>query len=161
MESKPPEVGRRKFMATAIVTIGAAISAAVGLPAIAYLIGPAIQKKAEDWVRLAAINKVEAGSPTLFKATVERQTGWINAQEEVSAYIFTEDGQTFIAMSNICTHLGCRVRWIAEQDRFFCPCHNGVFSKDGAVVSGPPPAPLDRYETKIENDVLFIRKALT
>jgi menaquinol-cytochrome c reductase iron-sulfur subunit len=161
MESKPPEVGRRKFMAAAIVTIGAAISAAVGLPAIAYLIGPAIQKKAEDWVRLAAINKVEAGSPTLFKAVVERQTGWINAQEEVSAYILTEDGQTFIAMSNICTHLGCRVRWIAEQDQFFCPCHNGVFSKDGAVVSGPPPAPLDRYETKIEDDVLFIRKALT
>ena len=158
MENKQPLMDRRKFMSTAIVAMGSLISAVVGLPAIAYLIGPAIQKKTEDWVRLGAVSKVEPGSPTLFKATVERQTGWINAQEEVSAYILTEDGQTFIAMSNVCTHLGCRVRWIADQDKFFCPCHNGVFAKDGAVISGPPPRALDRYETKIENGALYIRR---
>jgi Rieske Fe-S protein len=50
------------------------------------------------------------------------------------------------------------VRWIAEQDRFFCPCHNGVFDKSGNVVSGPPPRALDRFETKIEDGVLFIRR---
>jgi menaquinol-cytochrome c reductase iron-sulfur subunit len=161
MESKAPEVTRRKFMSAFIVAAGGLISAAVGLPAIAYLVGPAIKKKTEDWVRLGAVSKVERGSPTLFKATVERQTGWINAQEEVSAYVLTEDGQTYAAMSNVCTHLGCRVRWIPDQSKFFCPCHNGVFDKDGAVVSGPPPKPLDRYETKIENGVLFIRKALS
>ncbi len=159
MDNKRPAIDRRTFMTSAIVAIGGVVSAVVGLPAIAYLIGPAIQKKAEDWVRLGAVSKVEPGSPTLFKATVERQTGWINAQEEVSAYILTEDGQTFIAMSNVCTHLGCRVRWIADQEKFFCPCHNGVFGKDGTVISGPPPSALDRFETKIDNGVLYIRRA--
>jgi Rieske Fe-S protein len=60
-------------------------------------------------------------------------------------------------MSNICTHLGCRVRWIADQESFFCPCHNGVFDAQGSVVSGPPPRPLDRYEVKVEGDQLFVR----
>jgi Rieske Fe-S protein len=48
------------------------------------------------------------------------------------------------------------VRWIPDTQRFFCPCHNGVFDKTGSVVSGPPPRPLDQYETKVENDQLYI-----
>ncbi len=150
---------RRQFMSAAIAAIGSLIGGAVGLPAGAYIVGPALKKTADEWIRLGAISKVELGTPTLFKATVERQTGWIMDQQEIAAYVLTDDGQTFIAMSNICTHLGCRVRWIPEQEKFFSPCHNGVFDKDGSVVSGPPPRPLDRFETKIEDGVLFIRKA--
>jgi len=88
---------------------------------------------------------------------VERKTGWIVNQEKISIYVLTTDGRDFIAMSNICTHLGCRVRWIAEQASFFCPCHNGVFDAQGSVVSGPPPRALDRYEVNVEGDKLYIR----
>jgi Rieske Fe-S protein len=92
----------------------------------------------------------------LFKFTVERKTGWIVNEEEISVYVLTDNGRDFIAMSNICTHLGCRVRWISDQEEFFCPCHNGVFDKQGKVVSGPPPRPLDRYEVKVENDQILV-----
>ena len=156
MEPSNTEITRRHFMSVAIAAISSFIGAAVSLPGIAYIIGPALKKEAEDWVSLGAISKVEPGSPTLFKTTIERQTGWITDQEEVSAYVLTEDGQNYVAMSNICTHLGCRVRWLAEQERFFCPCHNGVFGKDGSVISGPPPRPLDRFETTVRDGVLFI-----
>jgi menaquinol-cytochrome c reductase iron-sulfur subunit len=37
-----------------------------------------------------------------------------------------------------------------------CPCHSSVFSVDGAVISGPAPRPLDRYETKVENGKLLL-----
>ena len=159
MTPQNSEVSRRKFMSVAIASIGGLVGVVIGVPAIAYIIGPALQQQVADWIRLGAISKVEPGTPTLFKAVIERQTGWIAAQEEVSAYVLTDDGQNYVAMSNICTHLGCRVRWIANQEEFFCPCHNGVFDKDGNVVSGPPPRPLDRYETDIQDGVLFIRKA--
>ncbi len=159
MEPNQKLTSRRKIMSTVITAIGGLIGTAVGVPAVAYLIGPALQQKAVDWIQLGAVNKVETGTPTLFKTTVESQTGWITAQEELSAYVLTEDGHTFAALSNVCTHLGCRVRWIADKKIFSCPCHNGVFDKDGKVVSGPPPRPLDRFESKVENGVLFIRKA--
>ncbi len=97
-------------------------------------------------------------NPYLFKANIERTTGWIVNQEELSAYVLTDDGRNYIAMSNICSHLGCRVRWIADQDGFFCPCHNAVFNKEGQVVSGPPPRPLDRFEVKVEDDQLFLKE---
>jgi Rieske Fe-S protein len=44
----------------------------------------------------------------------------------------------FQAFSTVCPHLGCRVRWEAENSQFFCPCHRGVFDENGVAVSGPP-----------------------
>jgi menaquinol-cytochrome c reductase iron-sulfur subunit len=157
-DSEKANVSRRDFMKTAIVGIGGVIGAAIGLPAIAYVIGPALQQNTSEWIRLGSAAKVELNMPTLFKTTIEKQTGWINAQEEFSVYVLTTNGQEFVVMSNVCTHLGCRVRWIPEQDGFFCPCHNGVFSKDGNVVSGPPPRALDRFEVKVEDGTLFVKR---
>jgi menaquinol-cytochrome c reductase iron-sulfur subunit len=145
-------------MSAFITAAGGLVSAALGLPAVAYIIGPALQRATGNWIQLGAIAKVEPGVPTLFKTKVERQTGWIVEEQEVSAYVLTDDGQTFVALSNICTHLGCRARWIDDQQIFFCPCHNGVFDKNGEVVSGPPPRALDRYETKVEDAVLYVRR---
>lgn len=152
------KLSRRDLMKAAIAGIGGLIGASIALPAIGFIVGPALKQAADTWIRLGPVNKVEPDNPTLFKTTIDTQTGWINTQEEVSAYVLTENGQDFVVMSNICTHLGCRVRWIAEQQGFYCPCHNGVFAKDGTVVSGPPPRPLDRFETKVEAGVLFIKR---
>ncbi len=151
------QLKRRDFMSIATWAIGILIGAGLGLPAAAYIIGPALQEEeAYAWIRLGSKSKVELGIPTLFKAKIERQTGWIVNEEEIAVYVLTENGRDFVAMSNICTHLGCRVRWIKDQDQFFCPCHNGVFDKAGGVVSGPVPRPLDRFEMKVEDDQLFI-----
>jgi menaquinol-cytochrome c reductase iron-sulfur subunit len=155
-----PRVSRRDFLAAATWAIGVLMGAGIGLPAIAYIVGPALQEEqSAEWIRLGSTSKVELGIPTLFKVRIERQTGWIVNEEEISVYVLTENGRDFIAMSNICTHLGCRVRWIDEQNRFFCPCHNGIFDKEGQIVSGPIPRPLDQYEVKIEDERLFMRGA--
>lgn len=156
MEEKD-QLSRRNFLAIATGAIGAVIGVVIAIPAVAYVIGPALKRKtSENWVRLGPTSKVELGTPTLFKTIIERQTGWIVTEGELSVYTLTEDGRDYIALSNICTHLGCRVRWITDQGQYFCPCHNAAFDKIGQVVSGPPPRPLDRYETKVEDDQLYI-----
>jgi menaquinol-cytochrome c reductase iron-sulfur subunit len=157
MEEEKDQLSRRNFLAIAIGAIGALMGIVLAIPAVAYVIGPALKRKtSENWVRLGPTSKVELGTPTLFKTTVETQTGWILTEEELSVYVLTEDGRDYIALSNICTHLGCRVRWISDQGQYFCPCHNAAFNKIGLVVSGPPPKPLDRFETKVEDEQLFI-----
>jgi menaquinol-cytochrome c reductase iron-sulfur subunit len=152
------EINRRDFMKLTIAGIGGVIAAAIGIPAIAYIVGPALKEKTADWIKLGAVNKVELNTPTLFKTTIQTQTGWVSSEEEFSGYVMTENGQDFIVMSNVCTHLGCKVRWIPDQEGFYCPCHNGVFAKDGSVVSGPPPRPLDRFGVKIEDGILYVQK---
>ena len=46
----------------------------------------------------------------------------------------------FKAFSSTCPHLGCKVIWQQKHKRFFCPCHMGVFDKDGVATAGPPAA---------------------
>jgi len=155
--SEKKEISRREFMKYTIAALGGLIGLGYGIPAIGYVVAPALAKsQAQQWIQLGAVSKVELGTPTLFKVNISRQTGWIVNQEELSVYVLTENGRDFVAMSNVCTHLGCRIRWIADQGQYYCPCHNGVYDKHGNVVSGPPPRPLDKYQTKVENDQLFI-----
>jgi len=157
-KSKDEQVSRRDFMKTAIAAIGGIIGAAIGLPVIPYIIGPAQQNEDQGWIQLGSISKVEMNVPTLFKMTLETQTGWVSSEEEFSVYVLTENGQDYSVMSNVCTHLGCRVRWIPEEGEFFCPCHNAVFAKDGSVVDGPPPRPLDKFDYKVEDGVIFVKR---
>lgn len=140
--------------------IGALIGLGLGIPGIAYIVGPSLKEEdAQEWISLGSLSKVELGVPTLFKTRIQRKAGWIVNEEEISIFVFTENGRDFQAMSNICTHLGCRVRWIDDQEQFFCPCHNGIFDKSGRIVSGPVPRPLDTFETRVENGQLFVRGA--
>lgn len=152
------QINRRDFLGATVWTIGGLITLGLGVPAIAYIVGPSLERSATDeWLRLGSAAKVEIGLPTLFKLKIQRKAGWIVSEEELAIYVSTEDGRTFTALSNICTHLGCRVRWVADRKEFFCPCHNGVFDKAGQVVSGPPPEPLHHYEVKVEEGQLFVR----
>ena len=61
-----------------------------------------------------------------------------------------------MALSNICTHLSCRVTWEDGRQEYVCPCHDAQFDIVGDVLSGPPPRPLDSYEIKVEEGDLFI-----
>jgi len=151
------DISRRDAMKMAISLIGGLIGTALGIPAIAYIIGPALKKDEANWIRVSSLSTIELGTPTLLKPKVTRQDGWMVEEDEVGVYVLTEDGRNYHAMSNICTHLGCRVRWIAEREQFLSPCHNGVFDKHGYVVSGPPPRPLDEFVTAIENGNLYIQ----
>jgi Rieske Fe-S protein len=152
------QLDRRNFLKSATIAIFGFISAVLALPAVVYVIGPALSKTSnEAWLALGSVSKVKIGEPTLFKSQIQIKTGWIVDQNDISVYVYTQNGRDYLALSNICTHLGCRVRWIADQEKFFCPCHNGVFDKQGNVVSGPPPKPLNRYTVKVENDQIYIK----
>ena len=74
--------------------------------------------------------------------------GWYETRKETVIYIDRE-GDGYRALSATCTHLGCRVSWIAESKQFKCPCHGGVYDRDGRVVSGPPPAPMTRVNVRL------------
>lgn len=69
----------------------------------------------------------------------------------------------FVALSSTCPHLGCQVHWEAQNDRFFCPCHNGTFDREGTATSGPPAAAgqsLPKYPLVVKKGLLFIELSL-
>lgn len=64
--------------------------------------------------------------------------------------------ERLMAVSSLCTHLGCTVEWLSSEKRFRCPCHGAIFDEDGNVVSGPAPSPLKKYNLNIEDDNIYV-----
>jgi cytochrome b6-f complex iron-sulfur subunit len=50
-----------------------------------------------------------------------------------------------IALSTICTHLGCIPNWLAAENKFKCPCHGSGYYITGINFEGPTPRPLERF----------------
>jgi cytochrome b6-f complex iron-sulfur subunit len=66
--------------------------------------------------------------------------------------IVVNTAQGVLAYSAICTHLGCIVQFDDASSTIVCPCHDGRFNPaTGAVVSGPPPAPLARIDVDVDD----------
>lgn len=61
-----------------------------------------------------------------------------------SAVLVRKRGGDLVALSAVCTHLGCIVQWEMGKQDFLCPCHGGHYSADGVVTAGPPPKPLKK-----------------
>jgi len=62
-----------------------------------------------------------------------------------------------LALSAVCTHLHCVLRWDEAGGRILCPCHAGSFDRHGNVLSGPPSRALTRYPAEIRRDEIIVR----
>ncbi len=58
----------------------------------------------------------------------------------------------FMALSSICTHLGCITQWKPELELIACPCHGSRFHKDGTVEHGPAPRALSHFALRLTAD---------
>ena len=56
------------------------------------------------------------------------------------------------ALSTTCTHQGCTPSWLANENKFKCPCHGSGFYKTGINFEGPAPRPLERYKISLADD---------
>ncbi|MFK7969491.1 MAG: ubiquinol-cytochrome c reductase iron-sulfur subunit [Bacteroidia bacterium] len=65
-------------------------------------------------------------------------------------------GDELVVFSQICQHKQCTVRWEEEDHNFQCPCHDGVYTAEGEVVSGPPKAPLRRFRHELRGDTVVV-----
>ncbi len=151
------ELSRREFITLTTAAVGTVIAAVVGLPAIAYLLSPALKKVSTDvWIPLGKLSGFPVGVPTLVTFNRSQTNGWEQTTDSYGVFVLRKSESQVVVYSNVCTHLGCHVNWDTQQKEFICPCHDGRFNIDGQVIKEPPPRPLDRYTTKVEADTLSI-----
>jgi cytochrome b6-f complex iron-sulfur subunit len=72
------------------------------------------------------------------------------------AVIINRSDKGFIALSRVCTHLGCLVEYNRGKQRLICPCHAGNFDLEGNVLSGPPPKQLTAIPLRIDGENIVI-----
>lgn len=160
-------ITRRRFLAGTLGWVSAAIAAALGIPAAAAVISPSFRRQAQGWSPVTRLGDPEPGqpdlsvegTPILTQFTSLVQDAYLKAApRDTAIYVRNDGGGKFTVFDDHCTHLGCPFNYEEEKKGFYCPCHGGVFDDEGRVLAGPPPRPLDRYEYKIEDGVLYVGK---
>jgi len=152
------EVSRRGFLSAAIGAVGGLIAFVVAIPGISYFISPAVKAKLQEkWVPLGPVDVLKPGEPRPFQYVRKIQDGWVKSSSTEVAFVLEKEDGTISAFSNVCTHLNCRVTWHEDIQQFVCPCHGAHFDRDGNVLSGPPPRPLDHFDNKVESGQVYIK----
>ena len=154
------DLNRRKFMEIGIYSISGAIAAISGVALTRFAIGPSFKKKKAKWIEIELENNTD-DSEGFERVVLEYETkdGWLTKNARTLAYVKRIKEDEVIAISAGCTHLGCIVTWDEESKIFKCPCHDGRFDAEGKVVSGPPPRPLERHKTKVEDGRILLSTA--
>ena len=155
---------RRRFLVGTLAWVSAAIAAAVGIPAAVAVVNPALRENEEGWSPIGRLGKPEPGEPDLTIVDTPILASFTSlvtdaymkaSPREVAVFVINHGDGSFTIYDDRCTHLGCPFEWDDKAVTFVCPCHNGVFDQEGRVTGGPPPRPLDRYEYKVDGDVLY------
>ncbi len=150
------EMSRRTFINHAIMgVVGVGTAAVLGGLALQTFVAPSLAKTEKLWVPLIKLSEIQKGAIQTQTLRYERKNGPYTTQVAVPVLISTLGPET-ICFNSSCTHLGCVVKWDAAGDRFRCACHGGAFDKDGKVLDGPPPRPLDRFKTRVDGEYLMV-----
>jgi cytochrome b6-f complex iron-sulfur subunit len=141
---------RRGFLIAAGAA-GLCYVGALGYPVYRYLASPmemASSAAAITEVMLKDAQKLPAGSVLMFKFGTSP-----------AMLIHHLDG-TWVALTAVCTHLGCTVQYEPQMNRIHCACHGGVYDpRTGANVSGPPPKPLKIFKAAVSDNGVLVSRA--
>jgi Rieske Fe-S protein len=147
-------LSRRRILEAGFwLAAGAGVVATLGA-SFRYLVGTSLEPRKEHWVEVGQLEDLSPGEVHRVKYSLRAKDAWRTVEKTGAVYAMSDDGETYTVLDATCTHLGCLVRWKETEFQFACPCHSASFDRQGEVLSGPPPKPLLRLETRIENGVL-------
>jgi len=131
---------RRSFLSMIFAVMGSISLGSLAYPFLKYFAPP----KAEIKAGKQMIRKSDVGDA---KEIIFQNT---------PAIIIDRPGKGYIALSRVCTHLGCLIEYDKQKKKLICPCHAGIFNLEGRVVSGPPPKSLTVFPLKVEGEDIVI-----
>jgi menaquinol-cytochrome c reductase iron-sulfur subunit len=165
------DLSRRRFVVRVMAVLGGAIAAVLAIPVVGFATAPGWQAKtppkllstsvaptlrSDDWTSVGKVADYEVGVPKYVEIERHVVDGWVTENTPIGIQVVRTTDSDLVVFDPHCTHLGCPLSWSTGAETFVCPCHGGSFKSTGEVVSGPPPRPMIRYQTRTEGDEVFI-----
>ncbi len=133
---------RRKVLGILLAVLGSTAAGSLVYPLVRFFAPPARDKKTKTMsIKKSDILLGEARNIVF---------------DDKPVVVINRYEKGFVALSKVCTHLGCLVEYDRGLRKLICPCHAGTFDLDGNVLSGPPPRPLPTIPLKVEGDFIII-----
>lgn len=158
MSSDP---GRRAFLTRVSAAAVAVAAALTGVPFVGAFLSPVVRRQVETWRDVGAVDDFAIGETRKVDVVDPDPLPWAGFAARSAVWLRREEGSTFVALSMYCTHVGCPVHWRESAGLFLCPCHGGVFYRDGTVAAGPPTRPLPTIPVRVRGGRVEVRSAVT
>ena len=97
-----------------------------------------------NWIKVGRLSMMKIG------------TGILVSNAPKPFWVIKLSEKQVIALSAICTHLQCIIKWNESRKTLICPCHQGEFNTEGNVISGIPSKPLAAYKVEIRGDEIYV-----
>jgi menaquinol-cytochrome c reductase iron-sulfur subunit len=150
---------RRHFI-KGILGLGSAfIGTLLSVPLFRFFMFPVTHETTgKGWSDLGGLDGYSnLSSPVKKTIQVEQVDGWRKIISEKAVYVLRSPDGHLKVLSPVCPHLGCMISWDEKKTQFLSPCHGGVFTKDGTLVSGPPRRAMDELPSKSEGGKLWVQ----
>lgn len=158
--SKNP-VTRRQFLSYTLTGVGGFMAAGMLMPMLRFAVDPVLKAEATSDFKMTKQKVADlTNEPVRVDFSYEQKDAWYTADVTHTAWVYKNEEGQVVALSPVCKHLGCTVSWEGSEKHpgmFFCPCHNGLYTKDGKnVPKTPPTKPLDAYPTREKDGFLML-----
>ncbi|MFA6570072.1 MAG: Rieske (2Fe-2S) protein [Bacteroidota bacterium] len=153
MSEKTPEIPanpkRREFLNYLLGGSLAAWLVSIAYPIYNYLEPPKVEEVKVSSLKVGKVNDMEKDSGKIVKFG-----------NKPVLVLRTTTGE-YRAFAANCTHLDCIVQYNKNYGQIYCACHNGRYDLNGKNVSGPPPAPLEKFNVAIKGEEVIIFREAT
>lgn len=142
-----PAEGRRRFLNWILGGGVVGLAGSVFYPILQFVLPPKLSEAVLSSVVAGKVEELPPNSGKIFKFG-----------SKPGLLVRLASGE-YKAFSASCPHLNCTVQYRGDLSQIWCACHNGHFNLNGEVLSGPPPAPLERFEVAVRGDEIVVSKA--
>ena len=154
------ELSRRSVLTKLGVLFNGVVAAALAVPIVGFILSAVTRGRGagySSWVTLGAASDFPVGETRLasFRNPYVGPTDGKTA--DTACWVRHIEGDRFQVFAINCAHLGCPVRWFPQSGLFLCPCHGGVYYRDGSRAAGPPERGMFEYPYKLENGRVLIQ----
>ena len=157
-------ISRRQFLNYTLTGVGGFMAAGMLMPMVRFAVDPVLKHTGKSDFK-ATPQKISdiTEVPTRVDFAFTQKDAWYESEVTNSAWVYKNNDGEIVALSPVCKHLGCTIDWNTnkdQKDHFYCPCHGGLYTKDGTNVKGTPPvSPLDVYPIHEKDGYLYLGKA--
>ena len=150
---------RRGLLTKLALLLNGLVGLALAVPIVGFLLSAITRGRANayvSWVPLGAVSEFPEGETRLATFRNPYVTPTDGKTADTACWVRHIEGDQFQVFAINCMHLGCPVRWFPQSGLFMCPCHGGVYYRDGSRASGPPDRALVEYPWKVEKGQIVI-----
>jgi Rieske Fe-S protein len=158
--SNDTTLSRRGFLMKMGILFNGLVATALAVPIVGFLFSSITRGRGDaylSWVPLGPVNKFPEGETRLATFRNPYVMPADGKTVDTPCWVRRVAGDQFQVFAVNCMHLGCPVRWFPQSGLFMCPCHGGVYYRDGSRASGPPERGLFEYPNKVQDGLVTIQ----